>query len=93
MTNTGYQLLKLCKATGLHFDVCYEDDVEAAADYTAPLNLLWSEATACDSATVRFEDDSWVHLIHYNDPDETISDYSLGGMAAKAVEAMEGGAS
>lgn len=92
MTNTGYQLLKHCKATGLHFDVCYEDDIEAAVDYTAPLNILWSEATACDSATVRFEDDTWVHLIHLNDPDETISDYSLRGMAAKAVDEL-GGAS
>ncbi len=97
--NTGYQLIKTAKAQNLSFHVFYETDdaddardlgYEGAHSLDSTLDHLWEEAQACDSANVRFEDGSWVYLIHVNAPEETISDYTNSG-TAKAL--VEGGAS
>ncbi len=93
--NTGYQLIKTAKAQNLSFHVFYETDsaedardlgYEGAHSLDSTLDHLWSEAQACDSANLRFEDGSWVYLIHVNAPEETISDYSASGTAKALVE-------
>ncbi len=93
--NTGYKLLKAAKAQNLSFHVFYETDdaddardlgYEGAHSLDSTLSHLWSEAQACDSANVRFEDGSWVYLIHVNAPEETISDYTNSGTAKALVE-------
>ena len=48
------------------------------------LNDLWSEATACDEATVYITDHDkqsmgWAYLVHWNEGDEVISDHGSKG--------------
>ena len=61
------------------------------------LNDLWSEATACDDATVYILDNQsghmfgWAYLIHGNDPEETVSDHSAKGWVNDWAEATDYG--
>ena len=76
----GHEALRLAEKMGLSFDVYYSDDdpeVDDAAYSGRDSRLAWAEATACDSASVFFSDDTWISLVHGNEPNETISDFSL----------------
>ncbi len=60
------------------------------------LNDLWSEATACDEATVYITDHDkqsmgWAYLVHGNDPDETVSDHSASGWVNEWAQATDYG--
>jgi hypothetical protein len=88
--NAGRELIKAALELGMTVAVHYEDDDDAAIELRGceNLDLLWNEATACDSATVYFVSHSsfdrkyregWAYLIHVNEPDETVSDHSSTG--------------
>ena len=86
--NAGRELIKAALELGMSVAVHYEDDDDAALEMQGSenLELLWDEATACDSATVYFYRDKvtsyhegWAYLIHVNGPDETVSDHSATG--------------
>jgi len=89
--NAGRELIKAALMLGMTVAVHYEDDEHAAIEKRGLKNLdiLWDEATACDSATVYFVShfacsdrkykEGWAYLIHVNEPDETVSDHSATG--------------
>ena len=86
--NAGRQLIKAALESGFTVAVHYEQDDKPAMTRQGSkhLNALWSEATACDSATVFLYPDrvtshhaGWAYLVHGNDPDETVSDHSASG--------------
>ena len=91
----GLEALKLADKGDLQFDIYYADDDPSSDDPAYSGNdsrLAWAEATACDSATVYFEaDDSFISLVHGNDPDETISNHSSTGIAALICAQVLGG--
>lgn len=59
--------------------------------YNCSTHKAWEEATACCDATIRFDDGSWCYLVHGNSPEETIADFSIKGVAADLVKAVEVG--
>jgi len=84
----GKKLLKDAIKDGFCLKVYYED--EDVAYIGTNLKKAWDEATACDSSLIEFfkKDDQgnefkhgWAFLVHGNEPDETINDYSIGGFA------------
>ncbi len=92
----GLQLLKAASKADLPFTIWYSDDCAERGDEPAyhgtSWRTGWSEATACDDATVTFGDDSWAYMIHGNEPDETVNDYSTIGHANDLMDQI-GGAS
>ena len=83
--NAGRQLIKAALDAGFTVAIHYESDDEPALAHkgTEHLNALWSEATACDEATVYIADngrfEGWAYLVHWNEGDEVISDHSAKG--------------
>ena len=88
--NAGRQLIKAALKDNLSVAVHYEDDDKPALTRQGSehLNELWSEATACDEATLYFYmhssfertySEGWAYLVHWNEGDEVISDHSAKG--------------
>ena len=84
--NAGRQLIKAALESGFTVAVHYEQDHEPAMTRkgTEHLTALWSEATACDEATIYITDHDkqskgWAYLVHWNEDDEGISDHSAKG--------------
>ena len=97
--NAGRQLIKAALDAGFTVAVHYESDDKPAMTHTGTehLNDLWSEATACDEATVFILDNQnghmfgWAYLVHGNDPDETVSDHSAEGWVNEWAQATDYG--
>jgi len=84
--NAGRQLIKAALESGFTVAVHYEQDDKPAMTRkgTEHLNALWSEATACDEATVYITDHDkqsmgWAYLVHWNEGDEVVSDHGSKG--------------
>ena len=78
----GYEALKLADKANVLFNVYYEDGSDGeVAYYGNNASLGWDVATHCDEGMITFEDGSFIHLVHGNGPDETISDHSISGTA------------
>ena len=84
--NAGRQLIKAALEAGFTVAVHYEQDDKPAMTNkgTEHLKELWSEATACDEATVYITDHDkqsmgWAYLVHWNEGDEVISDHGSKG--------------
>ena len=106
--NAGRQLIKAALESGFTVAVHYEQDHEPAMTRkgTEHLTALWSEATACDEATVYFYEASrlgggtswrdfekrgWAYLVHWNEGDEVISDHGSKGWVNDWAVATEYG--
>jgi len=96
--NAGRQLIKDALKANLSVAVHYEDDDKPALTRQGSehLNELWSEATACDEATVYITDHDkqsmgWAYLVHWNEGDEVISDHGSKGWVNDWVVATEYG--
>jgi len=99
--NAGRQLIKAALQSGFTVSVHYESDDK----YGAPamtrqgsehLTALWSEATACDEATVYITDHDkqsmgWAYLVHWNEGDEVVSDHGSKGWVNDWAVATEYG--
>ena len=95
--NAGRQLIQAALESGFTVAVHYESDDKPAMTRKGSehLNDLWSEATACDEATVYFyeaarsrlggttwrdfEKRGWAYLVHWNEGDEVVSDHGSKG--------------
>lgn len=106
--NAGRQLIKAALKSGFTVSVHYESDDKPAITRkgTEHLTALWSEATACDEATVYFYEASrlgggnswrdfekrgWAYLVHWNEGDEVVSDHSASGWVNAWAEATDYG--
>lgn len=96
--NAGRQLIKAALESGFTVAVHYEQDGAPAMTRkgTEYLNDLWSEATACDEATVYITDNDkqsmgWAYLVHWNEGDEVVSDHSAKGWVNDWAVATEYG--
>jgi hypothetical protein len=109
--NAGRQLIKAALEAGFTVAVHYEQDDKPAMTRKGVvgavkipdkwvtmehLNALWSEATACDEATVYITDHDkqlkgWAYLVHWNEGDEVISDHSASGWVNAWAEATNYG--
>ena len=106
--NAGRQLIKAALEAGFTVAVHYESDDEPAMTRQGSkhLDALWSEATACDEATVYFyettqvlgdtswhdpKSNGWAYLVHWNEGDEVISDHGSKGWVNDWAVATEYG--
>ena len=96
--NAGRQLIKAALDAGFTVAVHYESDDKPAMTRQGSkhLNALWSEATACDEATVYITDHDkqsmgWAYLIHWNRGCEVVSDHSAKGWVNDWAEATDYG--
>ena len=96
--NAGRQLIKAALDAGFTVAVHYEQDDKPAMTHkgTEHLTALWSEATACDEATVYITDHDkqsmgWAYLVHWNEGDEVVSDHSAKGWVNAWAEATNYG--
>ena len=100
--NAGRQLIKAALDAGFTVAVHYEQDDKPAITRQGSEHLkeLWSEATACDEATVYFYmhssfertySEGWAYLVHGNEGDEVVSDHSAKGWVNDWAVATEYG--
>ena len=96
----GRKVIRAAKAKGYAIGVKYEDDelaLKASTKHTE--KALMDDLYACSSGTLFFyypDPDGgkatylgWIYFVHVNDPEESITDYTVGPQMAALVAAAE----